>query len=161
MQRGGVGRCSRSATPMQICGKALSKSGLRLGPACVHDRRSTAAAALPFVIAQMRSPPQRGGRLDDNDELRPAAEDLGGRPRRERKLSGDVRLFRLRLLRDRDRKSVLSHRQRVCAAHAGLHDVWGRFFDAPAAAFSSAPTSTITDAAPDLCSRWALWPSER
>src|SRR5262249_45104703 len=28
------------------------------------------------------------------------------------------------------------------------------------AAFSSAPTSTITDAAPDLCSRWALWPSE-
>src|SRR6516162_7114940 len=51
MQRAGGGRCSRSATPMRICGKALSKSGLRLGPACVHDKGPTAAAALACVIA--------------------------------------------------------------------------------------------------------------
>src|SRR5215469_12704856 len=69
MQRLGGDRCSRSATPMRICGKALSKSGLRLDPACVHHRGPTAAAALAFLIAQMKSPPQRGGRHDDNDEL--------------------------------------------------------------------------------------------
>ena len=73
-----------------------------------------------------------GGQHDDTGEFRPTREDHVGHPRFERKFSGNVRLLRLRLLRDGDRKSVLSHGQRICPADAGLHDLRCGLPDAPA-----------------------------